>query len=109
MVLPIAVRILADVGVEKPRFIADDVGVGILELHLAGLGGLHFGAGKRNSGLVLFQQVVVEAGLPVVAQNFEAVCGISQGILISTRWKPEASLLMVADVSFLSVAQLQLG
>src|SRR5580698_1674095 len=50
MVLPVAMRILADVGVQQPSLVVLYLGKAILQLDAAILGGLHFGAGKRNPG-----------------------------------------------------------
>ena len=69
VVFPIAVRVLADMRVEQPRFVALDIGVAFFELHLAGLRGLHFRSAERNSGLIFFEQMVVVPGLAVVAQD----------------------------------------
>jgi hypothetical protein len=45
VVLAVAVRVLADVGVDQPSFIAEYTGVSLFELDLAVFGRLNLGAG----------------------------------------------------------------
>ena len=69
MIFSIAVRVLADMCVEQPRFVILDICVAFFELHLARFRRLHFRPAERNSSLVFFEQMVVVPGLAVVAQN----------------------------------------
>src|ERR1035441_8004315 len=72
VVLAVAVRVLADMGVEQPGFVAQDAGVGFLELDFAVLGGLHLGAGEHHAALEALQQEIVVEGLPVIAEDLES-------------------------------------
>ena len=58
VILAIAVRVLADVRIEQPRFVALHLGEAVLQLNLAALGCLDLRAGQRQAGLETFQQVV---------------------------------------------------
>ncbi len=71
MVHDVAVRVLADVGVAEPRFIAGDFGKGILQLDLAVARSFDFGAGKDQSGFDAIRKIVMMTGGPVIAQDFD--------------------------------------
>ncbi len=75
---PIAVRILADVRVEQPGFIAFNRAVAFLELHLAGFGGFDFRSRQNHAGFEALHQEVIVPRLPVVAQDFEMEVFVGQ-------------------------------
>ena len=75
VVLAVAVRVFADVGVDQPRLALFDAGEGVLELDLARAAGLHLGSGEDHAGLEAFHEFVVMAGGTVVADDLEAVGG----------------------------------
>ena len=91
VVLAISVRVLADVGVDQPCLVAEHGAIGLFELDLAVLGGLHFGAGEDHPGFEAFHQKIVVARLPVVAQDFDGCVSLCQ-FFISTRGSPIASM-----------------
>src|SRR5271156_6781102 len=71
MVLPVAMRVLPDVGVEQPRLVVLHLGKAILELNEAILDGLNLRAGKRQARFKPFEQMEIMPGMPVVAQYLD--------------------------------------
>src|SRR5437588_9244959 len=71
MVLPVSMRILTDMRIQQPGFIAFDGGIAFPELDLARFGGFHLGAGQHHACFEPVHQEVVMAGLAIVTQNFE--------------------------------------
>jgi ferrous iron transport protein B len=54
VVLPVAVRILADMGVHQPGFVALHICISVFELNSATSGRLHLGSGEGHAGLKSF-------------------------------------------------------
>ena len=98
MVLAIAVRILADVGVEHPGLVTLHFAEGVLELNPAALGRFDFGARQGDSGLEALQQMVVVPGLPVIAQDLDSSF---HGIFCARRLMPSAALIWRLNSVFL--------
>src|SRR5262249_1775726 len=71
VVLPVSVGIMADVGVEEPCLAVQDIGISILQLDLAVLGGFHLGPREYHAGLKSVEKKVIVAGGSVVAEDFE--------------------------------------
>src|SRR5580658_9897988 len=88
MIFAVAVRVLADVSVEEPGFVADYRGVSVLELDLGVFGGLDFGTGKDHPRLETVHKEVVMARLAVVTENFKAAVFLGQFFALNTR-KPK--------------------
>ena len=104
MVLAVAVRILADVGVHEPGLVVLNHGEGFFELDLAVLGGLDLGAGEYHAGLEALHQEIVVACLPVIAQDFDGGVFVSQDFGLhapnpnsvnSFRWDETAELHLI--------------
>ena len=71
VVLAVAMRVLADVSVEQPSFIFLHLGKTIFELNTAIFGGLHFRASESQTSFKPFEQMIIMAGMTIIAQNFD--------------------------------------
>ena len=70
VILAIAVRLLANVRVQQPSLVAGHLREAILQLNPAVFGRLNLRSSERETGFKPLQQMVVVAGLTIVAQNF---------------------------------------
>ena len=95
MILAIAVRVLANVRVQQPSLVAGHLGEAVLQLNSAVLGRLNFGPGERKTGFKPLQQMVVVAGVTIIAQDFDLWLHCGQ-FLYSTLGKYAASIVYVA-------------
>src|SRR5580698_3261620 len=71
MVLTIAMRVVADMGVEQPSLIALHLGKAVFELNTAILGGLDLCASERESGFKAFEQMIIMPGMTIIAQDLD--------------------------------------
>src|SRR5579884_2177583 len=96
MIFAVAVRILADVGVDQPGFLTDYFSEGVLELNLALARRFHLGSGEGKTGFITLEQMIIVPGVPVITENFDAFRHRFRGSrgrrnLLSTRAKQTTS------------------
>lgn len=68
----VAMRILPDVGVHQPGFVARYLAERILQLDLAVASGLHLGSTQDQPRLHSVREEIEMSGLPIVTEDFDA-------------------------------------
>ncbi len=71
MIHDVAVRVLADVGVQQPHLVFIDFGVAFFQLNFAAFGGFDFGAGQHDARFIAVQEEEIVPGGTIVAQNLK--------------------------------------
>src|ERR1700722_11649894 len=98
VIFAISMRVLADVSVQQPGFVAGHFGKAVLELDFAVLGRFDLGSGEGQARFIPLQQMVVMPGLAIIAQDFDSrLHGFE--FLYSTRGKLTASSVYVVQCS----------
>src|SRR5262249_36280479 len=75
VVLTVTVRILADMGIEEPNFVARHFSEAVFELDFAVFGGLHFSSSESKARLEAVIEDVIVPGAAIVAQDFDSRLG----------------------------------